>query len=915
MAERGEPVQATPPLEASLSLPLPLAAAGAEGGTSSPGDGAAAAAVPAAAVAFKARKLSVFRQAGKSLGGQRRVSVAGNPARERNASTTLHFSKAVKEASKVGLHNKETEVVIKRFIGRLSEKCSALFALGGEMADTAASDLGKYKAEEWGRSVKELAADVAGLGADIEHSVRLEQKQTTYSLRMGGVTPTAQQVQQAEQEAADREATASAAAMSLKARAQPAAGTEGVPVPKSIVQTITASMYMVLESVSQAIGAEKSAMYLHNASENILIGSVAYGYGAMRPRDLRCELKDTLVGMCFQAKIGVPTHTGCNFKAADEALSPRGQKGQDSQRVWSSLVLPLVGKNGAALGVLQFVNKCCGKRDFAEDDECIGYRASQILTYLVQQYPCRDLSVHAFDPRPLHADHPLPLPESQEGLRISSFDSVATRKPQLMMTDLEAGGGTRASASGGLVVYDQTGTRAVKTSSNLVEVAEYVKWLEEAWQAAVELNRELQAQFALRTSANRLVTAQMSKKLDAAKKEAVLYKEMLGWRVAASAHPPRKGSLAVPEDNVPSAEADGVIIPVSAARLPTPPSEAAWRLGDVAVLVADAVYLQYLYEADVRKLPAHLRYSDLAGVVATVVGFSEGGLVLRCGARGAVKRGQEVDVPVAAVQSKADAHHHLATLQRKDRTGAVLDAAYNAGDPDAWRLGDIAVLSADPTYVQYCYEVGGQACVPHLAYKDLCGVVGTVVRVHENGLILRCGRHGKVRRGEELDVPLAAVHARTQNDTHLANFLRRRSLQGPNVVPLPPSAYVHEDSESEGDAPAHVPRTASSSLLSTGRPPSRAKGSGGTAAGTAAAATTAAADSIPEAPAQPTAYEPPRLPQKAATGDDFAALPPLPPSEAAGKGGRAASGGWQASRRTSAPRASIGSRRGSRSAL
>ena len=523
--------------------------------------------------------------------------------------------------------NKEAPEVLlmRRILARLEKHCKLLSQVGDELIDVKPADLGKRKAAEWGRDLHDLASDFMDVGAEIG---RLTSKRESNAppptiVRRYSVKPPAAE--------------------------PPPQTTEPTPFPQSVVQSVLSSFHHMLQALCHHTGAERGAVYAPTP-EGSLVAVVMHGYGSTRPGELRSELNDTLVGMCYQTKIGMPSDTGCNFqyrKGTDPKGDSQGQA--NAYRIFSSLVMPILVKESAGKGgVLQLVNKSGGVGSFIDEDETMAHRTTQLMGMVLQLYPCANLHSHPLDARFLHTMQEQP---PYLGMQYNAFNSLTAKQPQLMM-HVEAGA---RRGGGGIVMYAQDGHRTIKTGSDLVDVAEYVKWLEQAWKAAVELNREYQRQLGIRGSTARLLVTRLNKKVESARKEAILYRELLDMR--------NRGAHRIHDDYAEYDEEDDASCPPSPQPQGGKTSAADWKLGDVTFIADDATYIEYCYE--LAMMPFRGRYADLAGVAGTVVGVEEDHLRVRCAAKGRIQRGDEVCVPYPAVRGKAGSATHLAHFLRR----------------------------------------------------------------------------------------------------------------------------------------------------------------------------------------------------------------------------------------------------------
>eukprot|EP00755_Sulcionema_specki_P015361 Sspe_Gene.59175::Locus_32491_Transcript_1_1_Confidence_1.000_Length_2336::g.59175::m.59175 len=301
---------------------------------------------------------------------------------------------------------------------------------------------------------------------------------------------------------------------------------KGLVIPPSQPETVSSALYLMLEAAAQLIGADRGIVWLQSGTE--LLAVTLYGYHNVRPAEMRCATTEGIVGGCYTSKVALN-----NFSCTGHQMKCHSTVAKDTKsvttlyRVWSTLTIPIMhpAKDNVH-GVVQLLNKNTGDNDFTNDDECLLWRTSELMAHLLEQYSWVDLTAISYDPSPLHGV--VPLPPTNPGLRLHGFDSTKPHRKQLIMRDMDDG-------DRGITYYEVNGRRMIGVSSNLVEIGHYLKYLEQSWMTAVELNRVLQDELSQQASSSRAAIAVLNNELSASAStirtmKALLDKRLLGHK-------------------------------------------------------------------------------------------------------------------------------------------------------------------------------------------------------------------------------------------------------------------------------------------------------------------------------------------------------------------------------------------------
>ena len=522
----------------------------------------------------------------------------------------------------------------RRSCWKLKLKCDKLNDLAEEISRVKPSDLGKKLSDSWSKRLMEITSGAHELVQELSGSFPI-----------AGINPVPNSEVNEQKKDKDKEKEP---AMELPIRT--------TEVPICIHQSLTTVLYFILEATAKEAGAERAVVWVPHKDGGDMIGAVAYGYGSMKPNELRCSNAEGLVSSCYSSRIAVPSSTGCNY----QFKGSRNVSGS-AYRVWSALLLPLTRENGKCLGVLQLSNKYCGGRDFNSHDESLCFRTSQIFSYLFSSYPCVGAKFCPIDIRVIHQMYPLrPLAQT---LTLHSFDSACPHRKQLVMRDIE--GESRGSST--VVFYNQHGKQRVMGADNLVEVSNYISWLEQAWLAAVELNREYGQQANKAGSAVRMMINKLNIQLSGAKSEVALFKEMLDWRLQQN----KEAEVSVSDTPQPA-----VMISKTkntfcndnkggdTRQLPPEEHQTEWKPGDLATVTEIVDELEY--HCSVLGITPTEDLSNLVGILGTVTAVHKDTIDLRIGeTRGTARRGNHFNIPRAALISKAADETYLAAFLRR----------------------------------------------------------------------------------------------------------------------------------------------------------------------------------------------------------------------------------------------------------
>ncbi len=110
---------------------------------------------------------------------------------------------------------------------------------------------------------------------------------------------------------------------------------------------------------SQIIAADRSSLFLYNPRDNELITSVAEGMGT---RQIRLDPDKGIAGACLRSKQPIFVADAYEDERFDRSVDEN-----TGYRTQSILAVPIVSKDGKALGVMQALNRS-GGQPFLEDD-------------------------------------------------------------------------------------------------------------------------------------------------------------------------------------------------------------------------------------------------------------------------------------------------------------------------------------------------------------------------------------------------------------------------------------------------------------------------------------------------------------------------------------------------------------------
>eukprot|EP01064_Diplonema_japonicum_P018082 TRINITY_DN26780_c0_g1_i1.p1 TRINITY_DN26780_c0_g1~~TRINITY_DN26780_c0_g1_i1.p1 ORF type:complete len:541 (+),score=104.28 TRINITY_DN26780_c0_g1_i1:1279-2901(+) len=366
------------------------------------------------------------------------------------------------------------------------------------------------------------------------------------------------------------------------------------PVPTSVHQALGSAFYLVLEACCKDLMVTWGVVKV--LKEDKLEVAVRYGHTATE-----CDgLIDSIGGMCCSTQIA----------------AIRVHKGR------SCLAMPLATEKGDTLGVLMLHDKV--DSNFTEDDECKAYRTAQVLTHILCQYPTCDITSYKYDFHKLLKYTPAPCTDT---LKMHSFNSAVRHRKQLIIRDVKSEGGRQ-------VFFDKHNARTVITSLNITDVHIHIKWLEQAWSSAVDLNKMYQEQIARSSSAFKVQLTKRTNENTNLKSQLHVYQDLINMRHAR----PNMETVTKKEEE--------------------------WKVGDVAKLSPDVTLLEYCF--DVARVATPVDLAEVAGTIGTVVSVNGDIVELRIGNTNSdALRGITMEVPVGSLITRAKGDGYMASYLRR----------------------------------------------------------------------------------------------------------------------------------------------------------------------------------------------------------------------------------------------------------
>jgi hypothetical protein len=236
---------------------------------------------------------------------------------------------------------------------------------------------------------------------------------------------------------------------------------------KEIQLAMGASVFIVLEAAMTKLQAEGGAVYVPVADEMVAIATILPNSLTNPPPLVKHLIAGSVTGSVLTS--GVTLHqTGPGLD-------------DNNRRVPSQLLVPVISRSGARVGVLQLTGKYRGAAKFTQSDEVYALHVAQLLAAMLTRYPVQ-WAGPAFDPVALHKTSPYAPAVLARSIHETLPEEIRTFEPAPLV---HRTGTTVSLAKRGALAEDAA---ALTSAPTLRELDCYVDNLQACWRRSVQLN-------------------------------------------------------------------------------------------------------------------------------------------------------------------------------------------------------------------------------------------------------------------------------------------------------------------------------------------------------------------------------------------------------------------------------------------